>query len=183
MTSPKHLWSGDWEAQSAAAAAARRRVRPPEPEPEPEPELEQSAAARRRLTLPAIPRPSRAVVLFTVALLVLVGGAYALASLNHNRVTNVQQQPAWLGAQLTGWPGGVLVAGVAAGSPAQAAGLHAGDLITAVEYRPVVAPVNVTAAVSALAPGQPLVIQYVRDHATHTTVAKLAPRPRSASYP
>jgi membrane-associated protease RseP (regulator of RpoE activity) len=182
MTSPKHLWSGDWERESAAAAAARRHVRRPDPEPEPE-ERAAPAPAKRRVTLPSIPRPSRAAVLVTAAILLLAGGAYALASLNHTQASSAQQQSAWLGVQLTGWPGGVLVAGVAHGSPAEAAGLHAGDLITAVEYRPVVAPVNVTAAVNALAPGQSLVIQYVRDHATRTTIAKLAARPRSASYP
>ena len=48
MTGPKHLWSGDWESESAQIAddlaSAPRPVFDPEPEPEPE---SRAAAARR----------------------------------------------------------------------------------------------------------------------------------------
>ena len=48
MTGPKHLWSGDWESESARTADdlanAPALVFDPEPEPEPEP---RATAARR----------------------------------------------------------------------------------------------------------------------------------------
>ena len=47
MSGPKHLWSGDWEDESARAAARRgySALPPPEPEPpEPEPAAEPELA-------------------------------------------------------------------------------------------------------------------------------------------
>src|SRR5580704_6043360 len=48
MSGPKHLWSGDWEDESARAAARRGyEVLEPEPEPEPVAEPEDAAPVNR----------------------------------------------------------------------------------------------------------------------------------------
>jgi PDZ domain len=62
MTSPKHLWAGDWERDSAAAAQGRATrplpdSRPHAPDPEPAPTPRRPISEPRRL----IPEPGRPV--------------------------------------------------------------------------------------------------------------------------
>src|SRR5690242_11981226 len=85
MTSPKHLWSGDWRADSAAAAEelAERRAagHSPIPEPEPEPEARWPAP---RAPEPCERRPRRRVsrqarVAILAAVVVLLAGGAAVA--------------------------------------------------------------------------------------------------------
>jgi membrane-associated protease RseP (regulator of RpoE activity) len=61
MTGPKHLWSGDWEHESAQAAGQLppRPPAPPEPEPASEPEAPTIRQAPRPRPRPE-PRPPRA---------------------------------------------------------------------------------------------------------------------------
>jgi hypothetical protein len=189
MSAPKHLWSGDWEQESAAAAAARRARRS---EPEPEPEQIEPPARRRapglawrpRFSWPSLrlSRPPRTAFVIVIAALALAGAAWAVSSGGNRPADSAVEHPAWLGVQLSAWPGGVLVAAVAPHSPAADAGLHPGDVITAVQYRPAVAPVNVTSAIDALGPGDSLVLQYQRSHDSRTAVAKLAARPASSLF-
>jgi membrane-associated protease RseP (regulator of RpoE activity) len=192
MNSPKHLWSGDWEQDSADAAARRAQavipVPPEEQAPaEPEPRVPArpslaarlaSAASRVRAGLAALRRSKapRMAALVALGALVVAGGAYAISSLNRSTPATVRNAPAWLGAQLESWPTGALVASVAPGSPARSAGLRPGDIITQVDGRPVASPVNVTEAIDVLRPGDKLTLQFQRGPLNYTTAATLTAR-------
>jgi hypothetical protein len=126
-----------------------------------------------------------AAIVAAVALLV-VGGAYGLDALvggssspNHPSVANAN---AWLGLQMQSLSNGtVVISSVVPGSPAAAAGLRPGDVISEIDRRPVVAPVDVTEAVAALQAGDTIELQLVRGSSTYTTRVKLTARP--ASFP
>jgi hypothetical protein len=82
MTSPKHLWSGDWEDESEAAQSSLPAP-PPEPPAAPPPPEEPPRAT------PGLLRP-RIVILTLVVLLIAAGAVYALTSgsSNHARKTD-----------------------------------------------------------------------------------------------
>lgn len=179
MRGPKHLWAGDWEQESGAGSAPTRPL--PKREPEPEPPV--APPAPRQWRLPRLARPSRAVVLVAVAVLVLAGGAYGLTTIGGSKAGQTNSQQAWLGVQLSNWQGGVLVASVVPGSPASVAGLRPGDVITGVQGRPAVVPLDVSDAVAALAPGERLELRYQRQGALYSTDVRLSARPPGSTYP
>jgi S1-C subfamily serine protease len=121
--------------------------------------------------------------LIAVAAVLVAGSAYGLTTLRNGGSRAGADHTPWLGAQLAQWPGGVLVSAVAPGSPAEAAGLHSGDVISEVQGRPVVAPVDVNAAVDALQPGQTLEVQFERQGTIYTTDVTLRARPSGTAYP
>jgi PDZ domain len=193
MSSPKHLWSGDWEQESAAAAAQRanREARAwPQPlQPPPEPEFRPRRVAAPQPPAPRStprtqrrirrPRP-RVALLSALALLLLAGAAYGLTSL-HRTTATATTKAAWLGARLESWPaGGALVARVENGGAAAAAGLKPGDIIIQVQGRPVTAPYNITSAIAALSPGDRLQMQVVRGSRIFPAIATLGARPPDA---
>src|SRR5262245_1457643 len=59
---------------------------------------------------------------------------------------------------------GVLIAGVLPGGPAQKAGLKSGDILVAIEGRPVKDPNSMLNLVAALVPGKPASIRLKRDN-------------------
>jgi S1-C subfamily serine protease len=131
-----------------------------------------------------VARIPRTAVLIAVAALVLAGAAYAVTSLPQSgSPTTSSTQPAWLGVQLIPVPAGALVASVVPGSPAQAAGLRAGDVITQIQGRPVVSPINVTNAIDVLNPGQIVQLQIQRGSRTFNANATLAARPARFTSP
>jgi len=72
MSSPKHLWSGDWEQESATAQSSLPAPPPPQEPPTapaPEPGVDAAAILRRRV-----------IALTVVAVLVIVGVVYAVTS-------------------------------------------------------------------------------------------------------
>jgi membrane-associated protease RseP (regulator of RpoE activity) len=75
---------------------------------------------------------------------------------------------------------GALVSGVAEDSVAARAGLKAGDVITAVNDKPVASPSDVSRAVSAAEDGSELTIAYTRDRKTATAKVTLEPRKKPA---
>jgi len=97
--------------------------------------------------------------------------------------------PAWLGisgqsidadvAQQQGLStqSGVLVGEVAAGAPAEQAGLQAGDVITAADGQPVTSMNELVGAVSGHAPGDTLKLTVVRNGQTQDLSATLQARP------
>jgi hypothetical protein len=189
MSSPKHLWSGDWQRDSEAAArerAARPRDRP-EDEQSPAPEQERPARHWPALPRPALGRAQKRLVATVAAVALLVaGGAYGLSALIGDSSSSsgpaIASSGPWLGLQMQALANGtVVVASVVPGSPAANAGLRPGDAITQVEGRPVGAPIVVTEAVAALSAGDPLEIQFIRGSAIYTVRPKLIARP--ASFP
>jgi hypothetical protein len=186
MTSPKHLWAGDWEQESAASRAGGPNSLPRIPDPEPVaapgprvPDPEPAAVPRtHRQPRPRVRlRKPRIVTLSVLALLLIAGAAYGLTNLGA-KTTKAAASTPWLGAQLAGWPaGGALVSSVASGSPAASAGLKPGDVIIQVQGRPVSGPINVSEALGALSVGNSLQILAVRGNHTFATTATLGARP------
>jgi putative serine protease PepD len=72
---------------------------------------------------------------------------------------------------------GAQVATVRNGSPADKAGLKAGDVITAFGGETITSPDDLTAAVAAKQPGDKVSITYVRNGTTHTTEVTIGTRP------
>jgi ABC-2 type transport system permease protein len=78
-------------------------------------------------------------------------------------------------------PRGAKVSGSVPGSPAAAAGLRAGDLLLAVDGRPVAGPEGLTALISAKAPGSVTEIGLLRDGKEQHLTVRLARRPAPAN--
>jgi S1-C subfamily serine protease len=117
--------------------------------------------------------------------LVLLGAtaAYAVisdSSSSTNRATTVAGPPgeAWIGVELANAPvRGALVSSVVPGSPAAAAGIRPGDLITQLDTEPIVAPAVFVSALSGLQPGDRVDIQVQRGFSQYTAHVRLASRP------
>jgi S1-C subfamily serine protease len=90
-------------------------------------------------------------------------------------------RPAWLGVDTTSSPvgGGALVMAVSPGSPANAAGLEPGDIITSLGNNTVQSPADIQSALSGLHAGQQVQIAYYRGPISLTTEATLTKRPNS----
>jgi membrane-associated protease RseP (regulator of RpoE activity) len=195
MNGPQHLWSGDWEEESAARAAelaARNKGVPQEaavPEPAPvartprpkRPTLrERIASIRRRHG-----RRLRLALLVGILTLVGAGAAYAVTTQVTGGTSNHQQAASgpgnpWLGVEMvSSSSGGVLVAKVVPGSPAQAAGIKPGDVITQIDTEPIAAPAIAAAAIDGLQPGDQVDIQVQRGSSTHTAHVTLATQPKT----
>ncbi len=196
MAAPRHLWSGDWRRESAAAAeelADRRRPAdaPAEPEasePSPGPSaLERGIRALRDANTPGV----RHLALIGIAALVIAGAAYgavsALSTAGTPSPPAAQGTPvfttgqAWLGVDTTSFPviTGAMIVDVAPGSPADAAGLQPGDVITGIDEHPVQTPADLDSALAALHAGQSVRIQYQLGpgQSSYTTQATLRSRP------
>jgi len=81
------------------------------------------------------------------------------------------------GAQISTRPDHSGNAPVRAGSPAATAGLKAGDLVTAINGKPISSTEQFIATVDQYQPGQTITITYQRGGSTHTAKLKLGTRP------
>ena len=203
MTGPRHLWSGDWRAESSAHRdeldANRARV-PVLEEPEVPAPPRRTIRDRIRALLGHIrtllrrirkirlgtPRQRRLALATVAAILLFAGAVYAVAdSLSGSSATTSQAtigSRAWLGINVkTSAQGGVMVVDVFPGSPAQAAGMEPGDVITRLNGKPVFAPSDVTSVIVAMHPGQRVKIQYQGSGVSYSSSVPLATRP--AGYP
>jgi S1-C subfamily serine protease len=145
-------------------------------------------------------------VALLVALVTLLsaGAAYAAVSLLTGSGGQSSAQagtaPAWLGIEMAstgfggagfptvgGFPGGfptgsgVLITEVVPGSPAAAAGLGPGDVLTQIGSQLVATPADVQSAIAGLQAGDRVEIHYEQGATLYTTQATLAARP--AGYP
>ena len=206
MSAPRHLWSGDWRHESSARGdelAARRADARAASEVEPAaapPRSRRSAADRLRALLRSIGRLPRLLsgrryasarrlriaALVGLLVLVLAGTAYAVSAAlsgsagNGQAVANGYQ--AWLGIDLYNSPyGGPIVVGVVPGSPAQAAGVDAGDVISQVDGKPVATASAFGSAIAGKHPGDHVVLQLERGAVTYVARVTLANRP--VAYP
>ncbi|MDH2429586.1 trypsin-like peptidase domain-containing protein [Sphaerisporangium sp. TRM90804] len=86
---------------------------------------------------------------------------------------------AFLGVDLadaTGDVSGAVIGSIQSGSPAEAAGLKAGDLITKLNDKPVAGADTVVGAIRALKPGTKITVTYVRGGQTATATVTLVER-------
>jgi PDZ domain len=203
MSSPRHLWSGDWQLDSAAAAdeLARRRAQTPEPE-DPTPELPPRPSLRERIVaaLRSLRRSFRYLLTraraawqrgrgrrrfalgVLLVVLVVAGVAFAAVSLigsagNGSQTASVGR--GWLGiTHMENAPsGGVVITAIAQGSPAASSGLEPGDVITQIGNQPVQSVGDVNAALAGLVAGNSVQIQFNRGPAAFSTLATLANQP------
>jgi hypothetical protein len=223
MSAPRHLWSGDWELESAAAADELARRRPQTDDEDPPAEettpTEEIAPTKPSLSARAITylrqlrrelgrwrasrrtgrgRRLRLAGLVAVALLVVAGAAFGVSALagDANKPAAVAAGHPWLGIEAASSPfggigiqtiaggpsaSGAIVTAVVPGSPAAAAGIAPGDLITSIDKHQVSQPSDVEAAIAGLHVGDQVTIQYGQGLQTFTTRATLAARP--AGYP
>ena len=72
---------------------------------------------------------------------------------------------------------GAQIASVKSGSPAAAAGLKGGDVVTAFDGGTITSPDDLTAAVAAKRPGDKVSVTYVRSGSTKTTQVTIGTRP------
>ena len=86
-----------------------------------------------------------------------------------------------LGIQVEASDTGLIVSGVVPGSPADAAGLEAGDLITSIGDRDVRSLEDALRILAASEPGQTLPLTYERDGETHPTSVELGSAPADRS--
>jgi S1-C subfamily serine protease len=199
MTSPRHLWSGEWERDSAsleAELAARERL-----------EVEESEAALGAVHAP--PEDSeytpfasrlaaaigsafaalfrglrrvnpRAIALAVIVAAVVVAGAFAINALvggsskHGGAEASLSAADALFGVQLSTPPNrGVVIETVRPGGPAELAGLDPGDTLTAIDNRPVSDANSVATAVKDLHVGNEAVLQVGRGSAIITTLLTL----------
>ena len=80
-------------------------------------------------------------------------------------------------AKQTGKPQGFYVTAVAPGGPAEAAGLRAGDVITAIDGEPATDPNQLAAATLKKKPGETVKLTYVREGQTADAVVTLGAQP------
>jgi PDZ domain len=194
MGAPRHLWSGDWQQESSARAeelASRRGTLGESPEtPEPAANTQpprqswmqrladwwRSGRARRRRRL-------RVATLVALVAVLGAGAVWAVTSAiaggggkKHPPAVASGSRP-WLGIDGSSWPGGgVLVDRVHPGSPAQAAGIKPGDVITQIDTEPIAEPAILTAAISGLQPGDRVDIELQRGRAAKTVTVTLGSR-------
>jgi PDZ domain len=204
MTSPRHLWSGEWREESSVHGRelAERRARAGDeagPTPEPPPSRP-SAATRFRMWLRAL-RPHirlprrrrfaggrrvRVAVLVGLLTLLAAGAVYAVDSAlsggGSREETVASGYQRWLGIDLYNSPfGGPIVVGVAPGSPALAAGMQPGDVITRVDGHPVATVAQFSSAISGKHAGDRVVLALERGGVTYLAHVTFATRP--AGYP
>jgi membrane-associated protease RseP (regulator of RpoE activity) len=199
MTSPRHLWSGEWERDSAsleAELAARERLQVEDsdagpagvdapPEASEYTPLGSRIAAAIGAAFAALFRGlrrlnPRAVALALIVAAVVVAGAFALnaifggSSKHGGAEASLSTADALFGVQLSTGPNrGVVIETVRPGGPAELAGLDPGDALTAIDNRPVSDANSVAAAVKDLHVGNEAVLQVSRGSAIISTLLTL----------
>ena len=184
MSTPRHLWSGNWELESAAAAEerAQRRVAPEEhpetPPPSPPPRSTPSTVVRAIARL----RSGRALAMIILLTLLSAGATYAVVSAlvggGAQPASSASRAPAWLGVDTTSYPlgSGAMVIDVTPGSPAEQAGLEPGDVITQIDNRRIGSPADIGSAITGMHSGETVEVGYIRGPITYTTQVTLTAR-------
>src|SRR5262249_55065354 len=124
----------------------------------------------------------RAVASVTLSALLAAAVAFATVSLLTNSgggrgSTTAKTAPGWLGVQTISTPVGATFASVAPGSPAEAAGLTPGDVITQIDNRQVTTSAGVESVLASLRPGERVEIHIQQGPFGYTRWATLATRP------
>jgi hypothetical protein len=207
MSGPRHLWSGDWEQDSAAVTEelATRRAQTEEPVgtgPEvssgrARPRMAERFVAWLRRVPHALRRPKapkwltwwgprevRAAALVALLVLITAGAAFGVTLLvdgSGGQGSSAAKVHSWLGIDVAGSPFGIVITDVVPGSPAANAGLEPGDMINEINNHAVGTVDGVSAALTGLHPGDTIEIQFTRGLSSYTTQAQLAAHP--ANFP
>ena len=202
MTRPKHLWSGDWQAESS------------NPPTEPLPQVRHAEEPRTEpLPLRRPIRPLWQVVLPAAAILLVVavalaelmpGGGHAPrpaqattpsasvfpgpTSPPSSTGQTTTPTPAvsgrtvnWLGMQISTVAGvGVVIQTVQLNSPADAAGLDPGDIIESVNHRTITSAAQIRSATNDLKTGEAVAISVDRGSTIFSTLAAFAGHPTTS---
>jgi S1-C subfamily serine protease len=138
--------------------------------------------------LPLGTRRQRRIALVAVALtFIIAGAAYAVTSAvvggsGGQTPAVVNGSGAWLGIDVANsQQGGVMVVDVFPGSPAQAAGMEPGDVITQIDGHQILTPRDVRAAITGKRPGDQVQLQFQGSGTSYT--AKVALTSPPAGYP
>jgi S1-C subfamily serine protease len=132
-------------------------------------------------------RQRRIAVVAVAATLLLAGVAYAVTSAvvggsGGQTPAVASGSGAWLGIDVASSPqGGVMAVDVFPGSPAQAAGMEPGDLITRIDGHQILTPRDVRAAIAGKHPGDQVQLQFQGSGTSYTAKVPLASPP--AGYP
>lgn len=199
MAAPKHLWSGDWEQESANAADQRPALPAPEPEATPVEEPEAPRRWRRMLGVRQVSAAVATLAVVAVAIALVAGsggspksshksGAATRTSRTQGGTGGVALPPSspsfvagpsvtWLGMQIVDSPLGAVVATVPAGSTGDTVGFEPGDVITQVGNDLVNSPQQIRRAVANLALGQQIQITISRGSSILSTAVTLRERP------
>jgi S1-C subfamily serine protease len=117
----------------------------------------------------------------TAGVALAIGSAVTGANKSHQQASLSGPQNAWLGVEMVSSPsGGVMVSQVAPKSPAQAAGIRPGDVITQIDTEPIVTPAIAAAAIDGLQPGDHVDIQVQRGASSYTAHVTLAAAPKKS---
>ena len=92
-------------------------------------------------------------------------------------ISSGKAEHAYLGVSISSAATGARVGSVRSGTPAAAAGLKAGDVITALDGKRVSSSAELESAIAAHSPGDTVSLTYTRDGKSHTVQLKLASRP------
>jgi S1-C subfamily serine protease len=204
MSGPKHLWSGDWEDESARAAAQRRPALPEAPEPAPPaPEPELAAPANRT---PPI-RFAGVIVALVLVVGVVLAATLGGSSKKHNHTgtstvaatptgtgpnggAGIQTNPPiqttpiinlpsadWLGMQIVTSSTGAVISNVQLGSPGDEDGFEPGDGINTIDGRQIDSVTQIRSATAKLKLGSQLRVQVERGSTPITLVLTMRKRP------
>jgi S1-C subfamily serine protease len=207
MGGPKHLWSGDWEHESAQATDELNVRLPLQPDQPAAAEPEPPRRPRRHLTLRQMTACLAAFVVVGVGVAVALdqggstkhprpkaqtipsvtaqppttstGPTGGIALTQPSAPTRVANTPSanWMGMHIVTSPLGAVVNTLAAGSGGQTAGVEPGDVITAIDNTPINSATEIRAAVAKIALGNRLEITIERGSTILTTAATLRNRP------
>jgi putative serine protease PepD len=92
-------------------------------------------------------------------------------------ISSGKAEHAYLGVSLSSSASNALVAEVRSGTPAERAGLKAGDVITALDGKSIASTGELESAIGAHEPGDSVSLTYTRNGKSHTVQLKLASRP------
>jgi putative serine protease PepD len=94
-------------------------------------------------------------------------------------ISTGKAEHAYLGVAVETANGAVRLTQVTSGTPAEDAGLQAGDTITAIDGERITSGEGLTSAIAAKNPGDTISVTYSRDGETHTLDVELGTRPNS----
>jgi membrane-associated protease RseP (regulator of RpoE activity) len=202
MSGPKHLWSGDWEQESAAVSEelSGRRVKPPEPEPAVPPPAPRRPR-RRRFAVARRLGVRRGLLAVIAGVLALAAGALGLSVLLGSSGTpasttaggaplsvapttaSTSSRPVnWLGMEIeTLPPGAAVVETVRLGSAGDRAGVEPGDAILEINNRRINGTSDIAPAIRGLHAGDVVSMQVANGSTVFGTQATLAAPP--SAYP